>query len=1024
MAKQKALELSIRIAGKLDKSLIAAVSAVQNKIRSLSQDMGRIDKIGLATMNTLATKAALEISNCTRTAADFENHMVDVVKHVGGLADETGKISDKLAENGQTYAENYGEMKKAILNLSTQIPCTVEDLTRLAAAAGQSGKSVEEITGEFLKDTAMWGKAMDISIEQAGGWSAKWEQAFKIDHKEIMDLADQIHYLGANSTTTAKEIARAVNDAANLGPIDGVDVSATAALADAMLVTGIDSGEVGASIKRTIANLSRGTSATKEMKEQWKELGLTAEDVAKSMWEDSVETLQTVCAAIDHLPSEQQAAALGTLFGQWTIEGNAKAVGNMDIFADALEMVSDSSLYAGSIEREFTIQSETPEAARQMRENAHQQLKIEMGDSSLPVQKQLDLIMRDLFVQLDQYMPAITKVVDALGPFLSFGAEGAMADGKNSGLFGIVKGLYNSGPSAPEKSVEMETTAAEGIKNFICATQNHMSQVGKTGSMGFLSTTASTLFEGGKDVAANSGIGKYLTGVMDTRIGRGVGETVGVVGEILSGISQATGLTDLVKNTGGVAKSGASWLAGKAEALAPIADKAKTGLRPLGGVLGTGAEFLGSIWGPMMPAFGSLFSGAVPVVAAVSGIIAVVSILGDHLEDIRGLIGSVFGDTGLAVFDGLIGQIGSIGEFISGLFEDGGVARALAPMQNIIASMFGEDAGTAFDGLVQILQSVMGVIAQLVAFANGTVKPIIQDIFTFITGTVVPVVLQTFTAAAPAISNIVSGLGTAIMGGMQIIGMAIQAAMPIVERLVTIFMGIANVVVPAVMAGFAAFSQGVGAIMTSIQGIFEGLIGFINGVFSGNWAQAWEGIKQIFGSAFDGLAELCKTPINAVIAIVNGVIARINSLGITIPEWVPGIGGNEFRINLPEIPALEKGGFTSGVSIAGEAGPEAVISFQNSVRSQNIGTWMQTGRLLGVNREQAAISAGFGGAELKEISAGSGSETGWGSVTFAPQISIQGNADREIVESVLREAQARLEEWYNQMMRKHARMAY
>ena len=61
---------------------------------------------------------------------------------------------------------------------------------------------------------------------------------------------------------------------------------------------------------------------------------------------------------------------------------------------------------------------------------------------------------------------------------------------------------------------------------------------------------------------------------------------------------------------------------------------------------------------------------------------------------------------------------------------------------------------------------------------------------------------------------------------------------------------------------------------------------------------------------------------------------------------------------------------------------------------------------------------------MKEISAGSGSETGWGSVTFAPQISIQGNADREIVESVLREAQARLEEWYNQMMRKHARMAY
>ena len=425
MAKQKALELSIRIAGQMDKSLATAVSAAQNKISGLSQNLSRIGNVGLAAMGTLATGAVLAISNCTKTAADFENHMADVVKYVDGLADETGKISDKLAGNGQTYAENYGEMKKAILDLSTQIPYTAEDLTRLAAAAGQSGKGMEEITGEFLRDAAMWGKAMDISADQAGDWAAKWEQAFKMDHKEIMVLADQINYLGANSATTAAEIARAVNDAASLGQIGGVDVSTTAALADAMLATGVDSGKVGTSIKRTITNLSRGTSATKAMKEQWKELGLTAEGVAKSMQKDSIGTLQTVFSAIGDLPSERQVAALSTLFGQWAIEGNAKIVGNMDVFTDALKMVSDPSLYAGSMEREFTIKSETPEAIRQMRKSAWQQLKIGVGDSFLPVQKQLDRAMRDLFVQLNQHMPTITKLADAFASLLSAGVEKA-----------------------------------------------------------------------------------------------------------------------------------------------------------------------------------------------------------------------------------------------------------------------------------------------------------------------------------------------------------------------------------------------------------------------------------------------------------------------------------------------------------------------------------------------------------------------------------------------------------------------
>ena len=33
-----------------------------------------------------------------------------------------------------------------------------------------------------------------------------------------------------------------------------------------------------------------------------------------------------------------------------------------------------------------------------------------------------------------------------------------------------------------------------------------------------------------------------------------------------------------------------------------------------------------------------------------------------------------------------------------------------------------------------ILQSIMGVVGQIVTFATGTVKPIIQDVFTFIHG--------------------------------------------------------------------------------------------------------------------------------------------------------------------------------------------------------------------------------------------------------------------------------------------------
>ena len=230
MANNKTLELSIKIAGKMDKSLMAALNGSQSQISSFARSISSIGTAGLAAMGTLATATVATIASCTKEAAKFENYMADVVKYVDGLADATGKISDKVADNGKTYAQNYEAMKDAIKDLSTQIPYTQEDLTRLAAAAGQSGKAMEDlikidgsgnVTG-FLRDIAMTGTAMDISADQAGNWAAKWEQSLKMTHEEVMVLFDQINYLGANSATTAAEIAEAVNSAASLGQVGGV----------------------------------------------------------------------------------------------------------------------------------------------------------------------------------------------------------------------------------------------------------------------------------------------------------------------------------------------------------------------------------------------------------------------------------------------------------------------------------------------------------------------------------------------------------------------------------------------------------------------------------------------------------------------------------------------------------------------------------------------------------------------------------------------------------------------------------
>ena len=114
----------------------------------------------------------------------------------------------------------------------------------------------------------------------------------------------------------------------------------------------------------------------------------------------------------------------------------------------------------------------------------------------------------------------------------------------------------------------------------------------------------------------------------------------------------------------------------------------------------------------------------------------------------------------------------------------------------------------------------------------------------------------------------------------------------------------------------------------NIQAIFSNIISFIDNVFSGNWSAAWQNIVNIFGNVLGLIVNLAKVPINSVISAINWVLSKINSISVTIPDWVPGVGGTTLGFNIPTIPALAAGGVATAPTLAmiGEGGePEAVL---------------------------------------------------------------------------------------------------
>lgn len=476
MAGNGALDLSIRIMGKVDPSLAKTISQVKGLTGSLAGEMrgvnslastvtnvlGVVGKAGLALGATLTGAVAAGIQKTTNEAVKLEAQMAPVMRYVDGLADSSGKASDQMSENGKTYAQNYADMENYIQRLSMEIPRTTEQLSTMSAALGQSGKGVDEqTTSGILRDTAVAATAMDLEDRTAGDYMAKWEVSFtkkdengnkvNYSHDDVMRLMNQINYLGANNATTAAEIASSVNKSASVGQLAGVDPSTTAAIATAMQATGVDTERTGTTISRIYTNISKGDSATKAQKEMWATLGFSASGVAKSMQEDGTGTLQKVFAAINQLPDEKKLATLNVLFNQWAVEGAAKVTNNLDLLEKTLSEVSDANYdnYKNSMEREFAINSGTQESLDIMRTNARTVLMQDVGEAFLPAQKELTRIQLDFYKEIDESLPDLSNLVTSVLPLLRNAVNG-IGDAAKAALPWIQKGIDYTAEHGPE----------------------------------------------------------------------------------------------------------------------------------------------------------------------------------------------------------------------------------------------------------------------------------------------------------------------------------------------------------------------------------------------------------------------------------------------------------------------------------------------------------------------------------------------------------------------------------------------
>lgn len=279
-------------------------------------------------------------------------------------------------------------------------------------------------------------------------------------------------------------------------------------------------------------------------------------------------------------------------------------------------------------------------------------------------------------------------------------------------------------------------------------------------------------------------------------------------------------------------------------------------------------------------------------------------------------------------------------------------------LQNQMKVAFEPVAMAVFDGMAELMpvvsnlmQQMAPVIADLVTkltpFINevfakfGEILEIIGPAIAELAGSLLPPLMDVITALLPPIMQVVQALLPALVE-------IVKALSPVIGFLATIIGSVLTQAINLVMP-----------IIQNLIGIFTNLINFVTNIFTGEWGAAWTNIVDVFKNIFGAVANYALMPLNTLIGLINVAIGGFNQ--IKLPKWVPGVGGK--GIDIPLIPMIEAptfatGGFTDGVSIAGEAGTEAVISFDKAYRNKNVGIWEKAGQMLGVSSNGSSIDIG------------------------------------------------------------------
>lgn len=260
-----------------------------------------------------------------------------------------------------------------------------------------------------------------------------------------------------------------------------------------------------------------------------------------------------------------------------------------------------------------------------------------------------------------------------------------------------------------------------------------------------------------------------------------------------------------------------------------------------------------------------------------------------------------------AFLDKIADKLKKIGQDIVNLFKD---------VAGFIGNVFSGDWGAALDNIIDFVNHARILLADLLDFVG------------YIFGEIIDTIIEKCGLAGTPVGDMLTGIKNIVQGALGLISGILTGDLEKMKQSVTQMLTGVKTFVLGIWDWFklgltslldwldkktnGRFREIIELAKTyvnvgidGVKQIFGGLIDFLTGVFTADWKKAWEGIKEIFRGIRNTIVGGLEAAVNLIIKGINWLIDQLNKIHFEIPDWVPGIGGKSFGINISHINELK-----------------------------------------------------------------------------------------------------------------------